>query len=248
MHVAEIWRYPVKSMAGERLEEAELGPHGIPGDRIYQVRRADGRMVDARAHPRMLALHPTLTAAGELLIDGKPWDSPEIARAVEEAAAVGPGAHLERYEGAERFDVLPLLVATDGAVAALGHDRRRLRPNLLIGGVAGLAEREWEGRALRIGEAIIGVNNLRSRCVMTTYDPDTQQQNPQVFQRIVHEFGGTMALDCWVIRGGRIRVGDSVELVERDALASDEVWGRYASDETRNKLRTLGAASRAPTS
>jgi hypothetical protein len=237
MHIAEIWRYPVKSMAGERLGEANLGPNGIPGDRIYQVRRAEGHIVDARAHPRILALQPTLTAAGELLIDGKPWNSPEVARAVEEAAAVGPGAHLVRYDGAERFDVLPLLVATDGAIAALGHDRRRLRPNILIGGVEGLAEREWPGRALRIGDALIGVNNLRSRCVMTTYDPDTQEQDPRVFQRIVREFGGQMALDCWVICSGRIRVGDPMEVVERDALPSDQAWGRYASDETRNKLR-----------
>jgi uncharacterized protein YcbX len=248
MHVAEIWRYPVKSMAGERLTEAELGPNGIPGDRVFQVRRADGRIVDARAHPRMLAMRPAFTPAGELLINGQPWDSPETARAVEAAAAVGPGAHLVRYEAAERFDVLPLLVATDGAVAALGHDRRRLRPNLLIGGVEGLAEREWEGRALRIGEALVGVNNLRSRCVMTTYDPDTQQQDPEVFQRILRKFGGCIALDCWIIRGGRILVADAVELAEHDSFPAEDAWGRYASDETRNKLRGAGAASNAPTS
>ena len=64
---------------------------------------------------------------------------------MEEAAAVGSGAHLVRSDGADRFDVLPLLVATDGAIAALGRDRRRLRPNILLGGVVGLAEREWPG-------------------------------------------------------------------------------------------------------
>jgi len=237
MHVAELWRYPVKSMGGERLNEAELGAHGIPGDRIYQVRRPDGRIVDARAHPRMLAMRPAFTPSGELLLNGQPWDSPAIARAVEEAAAVGPGAHLARYEGAERFDVLPLLVATDGAIAAFGHDRRRLRPNIVLAGVEGLAEREWEGRALRIGDAIIGLHNLRSRCVMTTYDPDTQAHDPRVFQRIVEEFDGKMALDCWVIRGGRIRIDDKAELAEREHLPAEDDWGRYASETTRNKWR-----------
>jgi hypothetical protein len=133
MHVAELWRYPEKSLAGERLEETELRAGGIPGDRVFQVRRADGRIVDARAHPRMLALHPTLSSAGELLVDGEPWDAPGIARAGEEAATVGPGARLVRDDGADRFDVLPLLVATDGAIAALGCDRRRLRPNIPLG-------------------------------------------------------------------------------------------------------------------
>jgi hypothetical protein len=239
MHIAELWRYPVKSLGGESLLEAELDESGIPGDRIFQVRRANGRIVDARAHPRLLALHPTLTAAGELLVEGRAWASPEVARTVEEAAGVGPGAHLERREAAARFDVLPLLVATDGAIAALGHDRRRLRPNILIGGVAGLAEREWAGHALRVGDALIGVLHLRSRCVMTTYDPDTQAHDPGVLQRIQREFDGRIALDCWVIRGGRVRAGDAVELTLpqlRDAARpSGEMWGRYASEATRSK-------------
>jgi uncharacterized protein YcbX len=221
----------VKSLAGERLEETDLEAGGIPGDRLFQVRRADGRIVDARAHPRLLALHPRLSPAGELMFGDKPWDAPETARAVEEAAAVGPGAHLVRSDGADRFDVLPLLVATDGAIAALGLDRRRFRPNILLGDVVGLAEREWAGRALRIGDALIGVLDLRLRCVMTTYDPDTQAQDAEVLKRIQHELGGRIALDCWVIRGGRIRVGDTVELAGLDARPTDEMWGRYASEE-----------------
>jgi uncharacterized protein YcbX len=227
MHVAELWRYPVKSLAGERLEEAELRAGGISGDRLFQVQRANGRIVDARAHPRMLALHPKLSSAGELLVDGEPWDAPEIARAVEDAAAVGPGvgpgARLVWNDGADRFDVLPLLVATDGAIAALGRDRRQLRPNILLLGVDGLAEREWAGRALRIGEVLIGILDLRERCVMTTYDPDTQAHDSEVLKRIQREFGGRIALDCWVIRGGRIRIGDAVELAERGARPTDEM-------------------------
>jgi uncharacterized protein YcbX len=219
-------------MAGERLEETELQAGGIPGDRLFQVRRADGRIVDARAHPRLLALHPTLASDGALLVDGKPWDAPETAHAVEDAAAVGPGARLVRNDGAERFDVLPLLVATDGAIAALGRDRRRLRPNIVLGGVDRLAERAWAGRALRIGEALIGILGLRQRCVMTTYDPDTQAHDPTVLQRIQREFGGRLALDCWVIRDGRIRVGDAVELETGDARPTDDMWGRYASADT----------------
>src|SRR5258705_330578 len=71
-------------------------------------------------------------------------------------AAAGEEAEAVRYTGPERFDVLPLLVATDGAIEALGYDQRRLRPNILIGGVPGLAERDWPGFALRSGEVVIG--------------------------------------------------------------------------------------------
>ncbi|MBI1735639.1 MAG: MOSC N-terminal beta barrel domain-containing protein, partial [Candidatus Rokubacteria bacterium] len=114
MRVAELWRYPVKSMAGERLPVAEIGRLGIFGDRVVRVEDARGRVITARTHPRLFAFKATLGPDGEPLVDGRPWTDPEIGRAVE--AAVGPGARLARYDGPERFDVLPLLVATDGAL------------------------------------------------------------------------------------------------------------------------------------
>jgi uncharacterized protein YcbX len=211
MHVAELWRYPVKSLAGERLDRAEIRPDGVVGDRLVQVYDARGRVVTARTHPDLLGRRGTLGPDGEPCVDGWPWSSSEAAALI--AHAVGWKARLERFTGEERFDVLPLLVATDGAIAALGVDGRRLRPNIVVGGVDGLGEREWPGRRLRIGEVVIAVAKLRARCVMTTYDPDTQAQDPGVLRRIVREFGGTMALDCAVVAGGPVRVGDPVVLL-----------------------------------
>jgi uncharacterized protein YcbX len=215
MRVAELWRYPVKSMAGERLQEVEVTAAGLAGDRVVHVSGPGGRIITSRTHPRLLGLHGTLGPDGEPLVDGLPWSGAESAEAVR--AAAGAAARLVRYEGPERFDVLPLLVGTDGAFEQLGVDHRRLRPNIVIGGVDGLAERGWPGRRLRIGEAIVSVAKLRARCVMTTYDPDTQVQDLSVLRRIASEFGGRMALDCEVERGGRIAVGDPVELLEGGA-------------------------------
>lgn len=199
-------------MAGERLEAAEVGSDGIRGDRVVQVRDATGRVLTARTYPALLGHHAVLGPAGEPLVDQRPWSSPETAAAVEQAA--GKGAHLVRDAGIERFDVLPLLVATDGAIAALGVDHRRLRPNLVIAGVNGQEERWWPGRRLQIGDVVIAVAKLRGRCVMTTYDPDTQIQDLSVLRRIVRDFDGRIALDCDVVRGGRIALGDRVLLLE----------------------------------
>jgi uncharacterized protein YcbX len=190
LSIAELWRYPVKSLGGEQLHEAGLRRDGIAGDRAVQVRsrvsrfpELDGQTVTSRSRPRLLGL----------LAD----------------------------ESEERFDILPLSVLTDGAVAALDVDRRRLRPNILIGGVEGLAERAWEGRRLRIGDggdpgkgATIELVRLRGRCVMTTFDPDTLEQDHGVLRRIVSEFGGTMSLDTRIVRPGLIRVDDPVELLD----------------------------------
>lgn len=210
MRVTDIWRYPVKTMAGERLQRAEVGPLGIAGDRVVHVEDAQGRVVTSRSHPRFLGHRGSLGPGGEVLVDGRPWDSPEVAAAIAEIA--GPGARLVRYEGADRFDVLPLLVATDGAIAAFGHDPRRLRPNLVLGGVEGMTEREWPGARLRVGRVLIGVQDLRLRCIMTSYDPDTQVQDKEITRGIYRRFEGKLALNCFVIEGGEIAVGDPVEL------------------------------------
>ena len=226
MNVTEIWRYPVKTMAGEKLQLVRIGPLGIDGDRIVHVEDIQGRVITSRSHPRFLAHKGTLGPDGEPLVDGRPWKSSEVAGEV--VAIGGPGAKLVRFDGAERFDVLPLLVATDGAIAAFGHDGRRLRPNIVVGGVEGLAEREWPGGCLRIGTALIGVQDLRSRCIMTAYDPDTQVRDKGITQDIYKRFAGKLALNCFVIEGGDISVGDAVELMRGRACAESAAAADFA--------------------
>jgi uncharacterized protein YcbX len=213
MQIKEIWRYPVKSMEGETLSVADINRQGIAGDRIIQVRNAAGRIFSARTRPKLLRHTAMLADNGDVLVDGRPWDSTEVALDVEEAA--GAGTRLVRSDAGDRFDVLPLLVTTDGMFAAVGYDRRRFRPNLVIAGVEGLAERRWEGARLRINETVIGMDDLRARCIMTTYDPDTGEQDVNVLRRIQREFGGVLGLNSYVINPGRVAVGDRVELLPR---------------------------------
>jgi len=217
MKVTEIWRYPVKTMAGEKLQRVRIGPFGIEGDRVVHVEDTHEQVITSRSHPRFLGHKGTLGPDGEPLVDMQPWNSLETAAEV--VNIVGPGAKLVRYDGIERFDVLPLLVATDGAIAAFGHDHRRLRPNIVIGGVEGLAEREWPGGCLRIGKVLIGVQDLRLRCIMTSYDPDTLVQDKEVTRSIYRRFDGKLALNCFVIEGGEITVGDEVQLVRGRSCA-----------------------------
>src|SRR3954468_18266519 len=108
MHVAEIWRYPVKSMGGERLTQARIGRIGIDGDRVVQVRNGRGRVVTARTHPQLLRHHAVLGSDGVPVVDDLSWTNPRIAAAI--VADAGLGAVLVEDRSEARFDVLPLLV------------------------------------------------------------------------------------------------------------------------------------------
>ena len=210
MHLEQIWRYPVKSMAGERLERASAGPLGLTGDRVVQVYDGRGRLVTARTHPRLLGLHATLGADGEPVVDGRPWSADDVRARVE--AIVGAGARLVRNEHPARFDILPLLVATDGAIAAFGRDGRRLRPNLIVGGVADLAEREWEGRVLRVGSVLVALADLRGRCVMTTLAQGDLPRDPGILRTAAQYNQVNVGVYAAVVRGGTIRRGDPIRI------------------------------------
>lgn len=208
--------YPVKSMAGEELNEASLTVDGIEGDRLVRVVSSSGRILTSRTRPGLLLHHGTLGPGGQPLVDGIDWRDPRITDAVKTAA--GPDSSLTFDTSYGRFDILPLLIATDGAIEDFGRDYRRLRPNLVIGGVDGLAEREWPGRLLRIGDGVtIAIDSLRGRCIMTTFDPDTGEQDIDVLRDIVRRYDGEIALNCAVLTGGTIRQGDPVQLIGGDS-------------------------------
>lgn len=226
MEIAQLWRYPVKSMAGERIERAWLGLEGIPGDRSLYVVDGEGDILSARTKPGLLAHRATLDADGAVLVDGMPWQSPQVAEAVR--AAAGPDAHLVPAAGPERFDILPLLVATDGAIEAFGYDLRRLRPNVVIAGVEGLAERGWEWSLLEAGDAVIALADLRGRCIITTWDPDSLVQDVDVLRHIRASFGGTLALNAWAGREGEVAVGDHLRPLDKLADLVIPKAGRFA--------------------
>lgn len=200
MHVDGLWRYPVKSLAGETLPSvAKLTTDGLAGDRLVHVRDGTGPLT-GRTRSGLLTLPATTGTDGIPLVDGHRWDTPTALALVRDRA--GAGASLTAYDGPERFDITKLLVATDGAVAHFGHDVRRLRPNLLLGGVGPAEEATWPGRALRIGSALVGIYSARQRCIVTSIDPDSGAQDLDVCRRIRQEFANRLALNC------TIRVGD----------------------------------------
>jgi uncharacterized protein YcbX len=207
VRVAELWRYPVKSLRGERLERATLLSDGLEGDRLVRLEDERG-LLTARRKQRLVAVEAAVGDDGEALVEGADWRSMAVAERIRELA--GEEARLVATVAGPRFDGAPLLVCTDGALAALGEDRRRFRPNIVVEGVEGLGEREWIGRELAVGEARLIPVEPCKRCGVTAIDPDTTEVHPDVLRHVNERFDGIMGVYCGVARPGTIAVGDEV--------------------------------------
>jgi uncharacterized protein len=210
VHLAQLWRYPVKSLKGEALRSADLTPDGIAGDRVVHVAGRRGLLTGRTRHD-LLRLQAATGQDGVPTVDGRLWHSEEAADLVRLTA--GPDARLVADTSPERFDILNLLVATDGAVELLGADVRRLRPNLVLAGVPAAQEPLLPGHAIAIGDAVIGLHSMRQRCIVTTIDPDDGAQDLDVLRRIRAIFSGEVALNAWVIRPGVVEIGDRVRVI-----------------------------------
>jgi uncharacterized protein YcbX len=232
VRVLELWRYPVKSLQGERLEEAFVTPDGIDGDRrfaIYDV--ATGFGLTARRQPQLLFASARLRDDG-----GAEITLPDGSIAADDAALsawLGRPVELRSaraglalsFENVVDFEHEPESdwSAWEGPVGAFhddadarlslvstatiaGWDARRFRSNVLL---AGAGEDELVGRRITLGEAAIDVGFRIKRCVMTTRaQPDGIERDLDVLRTIARERDARLAVGGLVARPGLIRVGD----------------------------------------
>lgn len=235
IHVGEIealFRYPVKSMGGERLEVADLGWHGVDGDRRLAFRRLGDRggfpWLTASRLPEMILYAPQrrgLPAEGGLPTHVRTPEGADLeVFGAELAADVGRrlGAAVEvMHLNRGIFDEASLSVITSATVGetakltAQPADVRRFRPNILIRSTRGVPFEEdaWVGGTLWSGdggEVSVGVTNRDERCAMVNFDPDTARVDAEVLKTIVRERDNWLGVHGAVTRRGRVAVGQPV--------------------------------------
>jgi uncharacterized protein YcbX len=230
-HVEAIFRYPVKSMGGERLEVANLGWHGLDGDRRLAFRRIDDRSafpwLSASKLPD-LVLFTALRRDGHLPTHIRTPNGEEMPVFVEDLAAeVGrrygaPVQMMQMQHGI--FDEASISVIASDTVHEIGRlarrslDIRRFRPNVVVRLLrAGpFQEDEWLGGVLSFGEGGDGpditVTMRDVRCSMVNLDPDSASPAPEVLKAVVGANQNNAGIYGAVARIGRLAVGQSVFL------------------------------------
>jgi uncharacterized protein YcbX len=221
--VVEIWRYPVKSMAGERLDSCAVGEKGLEGDRRWALvdgapNRA-GKLLTIRQDERLMTYQARLAGSEvEVLTPSGEKRRLDGGMVAELAAEASRPLTLRDVEGAN-FDDSPVLLVNLATVAAFGVqagmevDQRRFRANLYVGGLAPEEELAWVGRRVQVGEVELDVVSRCERCVVVTRDPDTTLTTPELLRLLTDTRETCMGVYCRVARPGRVASGDSVRVV-----------------------------------
>jgi len=233
-HVEAIFRYPVKSMGGEQLEGANLGWHGLDGDRRLAFRRID----DRSGFPWLTASKlPDLVLFTALCSDGADGDLPTHIRTPDGqkmpvfgedlAAEVGRryGAPVQMTQMKHGiFDEASISVIASDTVREIGRlagrslDMRRFRPNVVARLLrpGPFQEDDWVGGVLLFGEEddapSITVTMRDVRCSMVNLDPDSASPAPEVLKAVVREHQNTAGIYGAVTRIGRLAAGQSIFL------------------------------------
>lgn len=232
MRVQELWRFPVKSMQGERVDSVEVQAQGIAGDRSFALFDTEtGFGLTARRMPQLLFGAASLRPDGSVRVtlpDGSSADddaalSEWLGRPVQLRSATEPGerhyenpadfendADWEPFSGATgafhdsgRANVSLVSTATIGA-----WPLRRFRTNVILDGAE---EDSYVGAAIGLGDAGLDVRMRIERCVMVTCpQPDGIDKDLDVLRRIHRERQGRLAIGAVVVVPGTVQVGDEL--------------------------------------
>lgn len=230
--ISAICRYPVKSMAGESLDAAKLGWHGIEGDRRFAFRRLADKsgfpFLTAGKLPQLVLYQPIGNAREPIPTLVRAPDGKEYALRSDELRQEVSGRHGSEVELMNFkhgiFDEACISVISLATVHGIGResgrnlDIRRFRPNIVIETDAAepFEEDKWLGRTLTFGEGNSGVSlsiTLKDeRCVMVNIDPDTAALNSEVMKTVVGMNGNFAGVYGTVVRTGELRIGQVVSL------------------------------------
>ena len=230
--IAELWRYPVKSMRGESVGEVLLDPHGLAGDRrsafTSTAAPAGKPLLSGAERTAMLRCVPRLEPTPAVMAgDGRslPLESPELLAALTESlAATGSTLQLMRSPDLPLTDVRPVSLVSTATLRGLGVelgrpvDGQRFRSNLVLAlrDDRPFAEDRLSGQTLCFGDAVeapaLHILERIPRCRMVSIDPRTNEADPEILRHLARHHEGRLGIYARVLRPGQLRAGQAIFL------------------------------------
>ncbi|NGN68792.1 MOSC domain-containing protein [Streptomyces sp. A7024] len=228
MQIAELNRYPVKSMLGESLRELSFDARGAEADRLWAVTYDDGKLGSGKNSRRFRRTEGLLhyRASYASGVGARPRvtlpDGGELRDDAHLASLLGAEVRLARETSVGHFDDGPVSLATTASLRAFGDlldqgaaDMRRFRKNIVLDTDEPWTEEAWPGRELALGnELVLRVQARLPRCVMTTMSQaNGVPEDRRVLKTLTEEREMCFGVVADVLTPGTLRVGDSARLL-----------------------------------
>jgi len=224
--VAALLRYPVKSMAGERLGAVEVDARGLAGDRRWAVYTDDGGIGSGKSTRRFRRVDGLLEWQARLDGPVPVVEAPTGERYGADVAGVRLGEAMGRpleiraETDVPHHDESPVHVLTTASLRALGSllggavDVARFRPNVVLDVDGdGFPEEEWTARDLRLGdEVVLRLGPGMPRCVMVGLPQRDLARDKRILRTLASERDLVLGVQATVVHGGTVRLGDPAEL------------------------------------
>jgi uncharacterized protein YcbX len=229
--VQQLWRYPVKSLLGERCATLDFGKNGVSGDRIYAIRDADGKFGSGKNTRRMRKIDGLFKLRAVFddnqvtvhLPGGRSMAANDASISGILSSELGLPVTLADCTETPLVDVASVHLLTTAALAWLktalpeSHiDERRFRPNVLIETPDNAPlEHTWVDRTIQIGDtATLRIIDRTERCGMVALAQSELPDDPRALRHITEYAGLEFGVYADVIVPGRVQRGDAVSLVE----------------------------------
>jgi hypothetical protein len=220
MRVDALWRYPVKSMMGERLQHAQIDRRGVHGDRLYAIHDPEGKLGSGKNSRRfrrftgLRFIQATLNEHSEPVLtlpDGRIADLDALREFLDDRHLT-----LQREQAVKHFDDEPLHIISRQAIEAVAEDlaeitvdERRFRPNIVIDG----DDYGWLGRHARIGSVLVEFVKPTERCVMVNAAEPGIERSGRVLKSLTMTRNMELGIYARIIEPGHVSVDDAVTLL-----------------------------------
>lgn len=250
MRIEYLYRYPVKGLTAEALEQTEVEAGGaIPWDRAFALAHGDAGFDPANPqflpkwnfmcqmkHAKAALLFSIFDPKAQRLTIRRPDGNMIEANPLTPAGRADLTAFLTEYMGDEArgqpsFHYVPGHVFGDqrkpvvslNNIASLRdyeskvggrRHRRRFRANVWFSGAPAWAEREWIGREIQVGGAVLRVTKGTTRCPATEVNPETGLRDANPVGELRDLYGHVeLGIHAEVVEGGHFAMGDAIELL-----------------------------------
>jgi len=220
--VDSLWRYPVKSLIGERIESVELNSRGVAGDRIYAVSNSDGQFgsgKNTRRFRRIDGLFSLLATTNDSGVsikfpDGSVYSYDDSALNSVLSSVLGESVRLTEEAEIPHFDDGAIHILSKQSLTLLGEflpdaciAESRFRPNIVLD--TNISDADLIGKTIHVGTATLEVTHKTERCRMITLAQPGLESRPEILRVVSKKYELLFGVYARVVSNGYVSVGDA---------------------------------------